>query len=178
MKSGKGNGEMTVSNDAYGIIKVTCIQMDIKLGRPEENFSHAEALIREAIKEGPDVIVLPETWNTGFIPKENFGELCCRDGDTVKQHIGKLAGKYKVNIVAGSVSNIRDGRAYNTAFVFDRSGECIASYDKTHLVIVEHEDDYFTPGDHVCTFMLEGVKCGVIICNDLRFPELIRRLAL
>lgn len=159
-------------------MKVTCLQMDMKLGCPDENFSHAEELIREAIQEQPDVIILPETWNTGFFPKENLTKLCCKDGDAVKLHIGKLAKEYKVNIVAGSVSNIRDGKVYNTAFVFDRDGECVASYDKTHLFTPMGEDEYYTRGNRICTFALDGVKCGIIICYDLRFPELIRKLAL
>ena len=159
-------------------MKVSCLQMDMKLGCPGENFPHAERLIRETIREHPDVIVLPETWNTGFFPKENLVELCCKDGDAVKSRIGELAKKHKVNIVAGSVSNLRDGKVYNTSFVFDRNGACVASYDKTHLFTPMGEDDYFIRGNHLCTFMLDGVRCGIIICYDLRFPELIRKLAL
>ena len=40
------------------------------------------------------------------------------------------------------------------------------------------EDDYYTGGDHLCSFTLDGVKCGIIICYDVRFPELTRNLAL
>jgi len=159
-------------------MKVTCLQMNMKLGCPDENFSLAEKLIGKSIKEQPDVIVLPETWNTGFFPKEKLTDLCCKDGDTVKLRIGELAKKYKVNIVAGSVSNVRGGKVYNTAFVFDRDGEYIAEYDKTHLFTPMGEDDYYTGGDHLCRFTLDGVKCGIIICYDVRFPELARSLAL
>lgn len=159
-------------------MKVACLQMNMKFGCPEENFSHAERMISEAIKEHPDVLVLPETWNTGFFPKENLIDLCCNDGDTVKKHIGALAKRYKVNIVAGSVSNVRDRRVYNTAMVFNRDGKCVASYDKTHLFTPMGEDDYYTHGDHLSSFTLDGVRCGIIICYDLRFPELTRNLAL
>ena len=75
------------------------------------------------------------------------------------------------------MSNVRDGKVYNTAMVFDRSGNCIASYDKTHLFTPMGEDDYYTPGDHLCRFPLDGVQCGIIICYDVRFPELTRSLA-
>ena len=159
-------------------MKVSCLQMNMKLGCPDENFSLAEKLIRESVKEQPDVIVLPETWNTGFFPKENLSDLCCQDGDPVKLRIGELAKKYKVNIVAGSVSNVRNGKIYNTAFVFDRDGICIAEYDKTHLFTPMGEDDYYTGGNHLCGFTLDGAKCGIITCYDVRFPELTRSLAL
>ena len=159
-------------------MKISCLQMNMKLGCPEENFAHAEQLICNAMKDNPDVLVLPETWNTGFFPKENLAELSCRNGYEVNNRIGELAKKYKVNIVAGSVSNVRGGKVYNTAFVFDRAGSCIAEYDKTHLFTPMGEDDYYTCGDHLCRFELDGVKCGIIICYDVRFPELTRSLAL
>ena len=159
-------------------MNVSCLQMNMKLGCPEENFAHAEQLICNAMKDNADVLVLPETWNTGFFPKENLTELSCRNGYEVNNRIGELAKKYKVNIVAGSVSNVRGGKVYNTAFVFDRAGSCIAEYDKTHLFTPMEEDDYYTCGDHLCRFTLDGVKCGIIICYDVRFPELTRSLAL
>ena len=157
-------------------MKVTCIQMDMLLGQPEENFVHAQQLIRQAMEEKPDVLVLPETWNTGFFPKENLHSLCDTDCQQVKAQIGALAKEFAVNIVAGSVSNVRDGKIYNTATVFDRTGACIASYDKTHLFTPMGEDDFYTPGDHLCRFTLDGVSCGLIICYDVRFPELTRSL--
>lgn len=157
-------------------MKVTCIQMDMVLGEPQKNFAHAAELIETAALQGADVLVLPETWNTGFFPKNNLEVLCDEDGARVKKEIGALAKKHKVNIVAGSVSNLRNGKVYNTAMVFDRNGDCIASYDKTHLFTPMGEDGFYTPGDHLCRFMLDGVSCGLIICYDVRFPELTRSL--
>ena len=156
---------------------VSCIQMDMAFGKPEENFSLAEALIEKTVQtEHPDTIVLPETWNVGFFPRENLAELSDRDCAMVKQRIGALAKKHSVNIVAGSVSNVRDGKVFNTACVFDRSGNCIAQYDKTHLFTPMGEHEFFTPGSGLCRFALDGVDCGLIICYDVRFPELIRSL--
>ena len=157
-------------------MKVACLQMDMLLAKPEENFSHAAKLVKQAMDAKPDVLVLPETWNTGFFPRENLQALCDRDGSRVRQVFGALAEQYQVNIVAGSVSNVRGGKVYNTAMVFDRTGACIASYDKTHLFTPMGEDNYYTPGDRLCTFVLDGVKCGLIICYDVRFPELTRSL--
>lgn len=157
-------------------MKVACLQMNMVLAAPEENFAHAAQLVEQAMQDAPDVLVLPETWNTGFFPKENLPSLCDRDGQQVKAQIGQLARKFHVNIVAGSVSNVRSGKVYNTAYVFDREGCCVASYDKTHLFTPMGEDDFYTPGDHLCRFTLDGVQCGLIICYDIRFPELTRSL--
>lgn len=159
-------------------MKISCIQMDMRLADPAYNMYHAEALLRQAAREKPDVLVLPETWNTGFFPRENLGACCDRNGQQVKQRIGGLAREYNVNIVAGSIGNIKNGSVCNTAYVFDRQGNCIADYDKIHLFTPMQEDCYFAPGDHLCTFCLDGITCGIVICYDLRFPELTRSLAL
>ena len=54
----------------------------------------------------------------------------------------------------------------------------VAEYDKTHLFTPSGEHEYFQAGSHICQFALDGKKCGIIICYDLRFPELARTLAL
>lgn len=160
------------------IMRVSAIQMDMKFADPAYNFKHAEELIREAAASKPDVIVLPETWNTGFFPKENLKELSDKDGAAVKDMCSALARELNVNIVAGSVSNVKNDKVYNTAYVFDRQGACIAEYDKTHLFTPMGEHDYYEAGTHVTTFELDGKKCGIIICYDVRFLELVRTLAL
>ena len=159
-------------------MKITNIQMDMAFANPKENFIKAEKLIREATKNKPDVIVLPETWNTGFFPHENLSSLCDDNGKEVKEKIGALAKELSVNIVAGSVANLKGEKVYNTCFVFNRNGECIAEYDKTHLFTPMNEDDYFQKGENLVKFELDGVPCAVIICYDIRFPELTRTLTL
>lgn len=159
-------------------MKVTCIQMDMHFGRPEENFQKASALIDSAMAEQPDVLVLPELWTTGFFPKENLSALSDRNGERVKDVIGSLAKKHRVNIVAGSVAETQGEKVYNTCYVFNRKGDCIAQYRKTHLFSPMGEDQAFAAGDDLCTFTLDGVPCGVIICYDVRFPELSRSLTL
>lgn len=143
-------------------MRVSAIQMDMKFADPAYNFKHAEELIREAAASKPDVIVLPETWNTGFFPKENLKELSDKDGAAVKDMCSALARELNVNIVAGSVSNVKNDKVYNTAYVFDRQGACIAEYDKTHLFTPMGEHDYYEAGTHVTTFELDGKKCGIM----------------
>ena len=157
-------------------MKVTCIQLDMLFCEVEHNYRRAKELIAQAMEEKPDVIVLPETWTTGFFPKKNVDEMADDDGKRIKEEIGGLAKAYGVNIVAGSVANKRQGKVYNTAYVFDRKGACVASYDKTHLFTPSKEETFCNPGDHLCRFTLDGVSCGIIICYDIRFPELTRSL--
>lgn len=144
---------------------------------PDENFRRAKHLIKSAAKDNPDIILLPEMWNTGFFPKEKLRELSDIDGERTKAEIISLSRELSVNIVAGSVANVKGDKVYNTAYVFDRNGNIVCEYDKTHLFSPMGEDKFFAKGDKVAAFSLDGVRCGIIICYDLRFPELTRSLA-
>jgi len=159
-------------------LKISAIQMNMEFENPDKNFQRAEELIRQAAKDDVDTIVLPETWNTGFFPIEKLNELADQNGNRTKEIFSTLSKELNKNIIAGSVVNSRDGKIYNTSYIFNRNGECIAEYDKTHLFSYMHEDDYFQKGDKVTTFELDGVKCGIIICYDIRFLELVRTLTL
>ena len=159
-------------------MKISCIQMDMRLGEVDCNFAHAQALIRSAAEaEHPDVVVLPETWNTGYFPAD-LASTADKDGARTKEVFSALARELNVNIVCGSVANRKADGFYNTAYVFDRTGAVIAEYDKTHLFTYAREHEYFRPGDHTCRFTLDGKSCGLIICYDLRFPELTRSMTL
>ena len=158
-------------------MKLALIQMDVRLGAPDENFARAKDLVRKAAAGGPDVILLPETWNVGFFPRENLAALSDRDETRVRTEIGALAGELGVNIVAGSVANVRDGNVYNTSVTFDRLGNAVNVYDKTHLFSPMGEHGSFAKGGAVTRFSLDGMNCGVIICYDIRFPELTRTMS-
>ena len=159
-------------------MRISCVQMDVRLGKPEENLAHVKALAARAAEGGADVIVLPETWNVGFFPREGLREMADPEGAGVRRELGALAKELGVSLVAGSAATLREGKVFNTAYVFDRSGECVGRYDKTHLFSPMGEHEYFTPGGGLCVFALDGVKCGLILCYDIRFPELTRSLAL
>ena len=91
-------------------LRVACVQMDMRLGDADGNFAHAEELVRAAVeREHPDVVVLPETWNTGFFP-EDLSACADRDGMRTKETFSRLAKELHVHVVAGSVADRRDGR--------------------------------------------------------------------
>ena len=159
-------------------MKICCIQMNVRAAKPEENSARAEHLIRKAAKSKPDVILLPELWNTGFAPGKMDAALADEDGARTKVLCGSLAKELGINIVAGSVLAKKGDALYNTAYVFDRAGDCIAEYDKTHLFSPSGEGEAYAAGDRFVTFPLDDVVCGIMICYDLRFPELARALAL
>lgn len=150
--------------------------MNMSFAQPENNFKRTAELFSKAAEDGTDTVVFPETWNTGFFPHLKLKTLSDVDGKLTKAMFGELCANYKINAVAGSVSNIKNGKVFNTSYVFDRDGNCIAEYDKTHLFTPMGEHEYYTAGTHTSEFVLDGKRCAVIICYDLRFPELIRTM--
>lgn len=160
-------------------MKVSCIQLDMKFCDVRGNYARVQELIYNTVKkENTDVVVLPETWSTGYYPQNDLMSFCEADGAEIKKTFSLIADNLNVNIVAGSIANIKNGRVYNTSYVFNRNGEIAGEYDKTHLFTPMDEHRFFEYGEKITTFSLDGHKCAVIICYDIRFPELVRSFAL
>lgn len=154
--------------------RISLVQMDMAFADPDFNYPRVVELLKTAMEESPDIIVLPETWNVGFFPTDELRALADVDGARTKAVIGGFAAENNVNIVAGSVASLRGDDVYNTCYVFDREGTVVAEYDKVHGFTPFDEHQHFTGGDHTVNFELDGVKCSAVICYDLRFPELFR----
>ncbi|WP_246095094.1 carbon-nitrogen family hydrolase [Salinicoccus cyprini] len=162
------------------VINIKVLQYQVVYGDLEANLERVKALFEKENLKGTDVVVLPEMWTSSY-DLENIQEHACHHLEPAKSVIVELAQEYDVNIVAGSVANLKDDpdKVYNTAFVIDRKGALVHEYSKMHLVPMLNEPEFLAAGeDKVETFMLDGNKCGIVICYDLRFPELFRDLAL
>ena len=159
-------------------LKISLLQMYTSLGQPEENIATFRRMAEAALKEKPDVLVLPEMWNIGFFPRpvEDYAD---QDGEKTRALLSGFARENQVNIVGGSVARLESatGKIYNTCYVFDRTGQEIAAYDKVHLFSPGKEDQVFAHGQNLCTFTLDGHKCGLAICYDLRFGSFLSQIA-
>lgn len=159
-------------------MKIAAVQMEVTFCEPERNYQRARHFIEEAARNGADTVVLPELFTTGFFPKDDLDHWADLDGDMIRNFGSAIAKEFHINLVAGSVLTKRDEKYYNTSFVFDREGNQVACYDKIHLFSFSGENNYFSPGSNLCTFELDGVPCGLIICYDVRFLEQVRSLCL
>ena len=102
------------------------------------------------------------------------------DHNGLKMHefLATLANKYNVNIIGGTVIVEEDDKFYNRSYIFNRKGENIAIYNKIHLFSMSKEDEIFSSGYEIPIFEIDGIKSAVAVCYDIRFPELIRDVAL
>ncbi|ARK28971.1 carbon-nitrogen family hydrolase [Halalkalibacter krulwichiae] len=160
-------------------MRIASYQMDIVPGQPVENRKLVAEWAKEICRNGKvDVLVLPEMWTTAYtLP--TLEETVKEDKEQTEVFIAELAKEHQVNIVAGSYAAFDVDGIYNRSLIVNRAGERIHTYDKMHLVPMLDEPTYLKGGKHGGKmFELDGKKMGIIICYDLRFPELVRSLAL
>ncbi|KRE93053.1 nitrilase [Paenibacillus sp. Soil766] len=161
------------------LLNLALIQMDITIGDPDANFAHLAKLLQEAMEaeKKPDVLIFPEMWNTGYALTE-IHQLADVNGERTKAFLSEFARTHSVNIIGGSIADKKEDRVLNTIYAWDREGNEIAEYSKIHLFRLMDEEKFLHSGEQLGLFELEGVPAGAMICYDIRFPELSRKLAL
>ncbi|GIE54579.1 carbon-nitrogen hydrolase family protein [Actinoplanes nipponensis] len=148
------------------------------------NLAAARELLGRAAEAGADLAVLPEyvdyLGRAAGLPKPEPA-----DGEFAA-FFAAAARELGIWVHAGSFHEAGpdEERTYNTSLVFDRTGALAATYRKIHLYDVEipgrvsyQESRSVAPGEETVVTDVDGVRTGLSICYDLRFPELYRRLA-
>lgn len=168
------------------IMKVAAIQMRSGTS-PERNAVEMERLVREAAALGAAYVQTPEM--TGAIvrdPKARAEIFTSEDKDVVVATARRLARELGIFLHIGSNAIVRaDGKLANRALLYSPGGERIAAYDKIHMFDVDldggeswRESSAYEPGTQATVVDLPGVRLGLAICYDLRFPQLFRAEAL
>jgi deaminated glutathione amidase len=145
--------------------------------RPAVNAERVRAAMGEAAEQGADLAVFPEATQVRFgsdlraAAEPLDGPFC--------SGLAAAAKDTGVALVAGVFEPAPDGQVYNTAVAFDGRGELVASYRKLHLfdAFGHRESDVVAPGSAPVACTLAGMRAGLAICYDVRFPELFRALA-
>jgi len=84
-----------------------------------------------------------------------------------------LANELQIWVLLGSIHPLPDNyKPFNSLYVINDKGEIIDRYDKRFCTGGDLK--FFSPGDHFVNFDLNGINCGLLICYDVRFPELYR----
>lgn len=149
-----------------------------------ENIKHVEKMIREAAGSGAKIVVLPEMFNCPYETKlfPDYAEPY-PEGDTIKM-LSRVAAELEIVLVGGSISENDGDKVYNTSFTFGPQGELLGRHRKVHLFDVNlpnlcvKESSTLGPGNDLAVIDTGFCKLGVMICFDVRFPELARLFAL
>jgi predicted amidohydrolase/ribosomal protein S18 acetylase RimI-like enzyme len=129
-----------------------------------------------------DLIVFPELLNAPLLKnfnQENPAEAMrslSEYTDDIRAAFVNLAITYNINIVTGSLPQIRDDDLYNVSFLCRRDGTW-DSQDKLHITPDEAQYWGFKGGHSLKVFQTDIGKIGILVCYDVEFPELSRYLA-
>jgi predicted amidohydrolase len=163
-------------------LRVGLAQWSAVPGDPDRNLAEATRLIGQAAESGCRLVVLPESWPSGYDPETLAADVAASaeplDGPRGRQ-LSRLAAEHELWLLAGSVPE-RDqtGDVYNTIPFYDPTGRLIASHRKFHLYLPGNEDRAFATGTGptVCDCGPELGIVGLSICFDGDFPETARGL--
>ncbi len=164
-------------------LKVALIQQ-YNHGLPAENMIATQKSIREAAKQGAQLILLQELFlNCYFCQTEESSHFDLAEpipGPSSEQ-LGSVAAELGVVIVVSLFERRAAGLYHNTAIVLERDGQIAGIYRKMHIPDDPgfYEKFYFTPGDLGFTPIETSVGClGILVCWDQWFPEAARLMAL
>jgi predicted amidohydrolase len=151
----------------------------------DRNRATAERLVRAAAADGAELVVLPEKWSILGDPDALRAGGEPLDGPTLAAAAG-WARELGIHLVAGSIAErLEDGdRLANTSVLFGPDGERIAVYRKIHMFDVDvggiayRESATEDAGEEIVTAPVGEAELGLAICYDVRFPELMRILAI
>ncbi|MGE8645576.1 carbon-nitrogen hydrolase family protein [Acinetobacter vivianii] len=150
----------------------------------EANFDVIESLIQQSKAQAAELIVLPENFVCFAAGKQRE---TAAQFESIQKRLEQLAHRYQIWIIAGTLpcpfrpdgSIIQDGRVRTVSLCIGPEGT-EARYDKIHLFDVQvsdavggyQESKFFEPGDQVVVAKTPFGNIGLMVCYDLRFPEL------
>jgi predicted amidohydrolase len=166
----QGNGQ----NPKNGKLRVASCQFPIS-SNISENYDWIRKQVIEAKLKKADVVHFPECALSGY-PGTDMNTLDSLDWNkllSATDSLMSLAKELKIWIIIGSIHRLSgNNKPHNSLYVINSDGKIVDRYDKRFCTTGDLK--YFSPGDHFVTFDINGVKCGLLICYDVRFPELYR----
>jgi omega-amidase len=159
-------------------MKIAIAQMECTVGNVMSNLNKISFFIGKAAEAGCQVVVFPELADTGYDATQIARHASSWDRGPIER-IQKDAKQSSIYVICG-LSELANGRVYNVLAVVGPDGDLMAKYRKTHLAAISplHEDKIFTAGNSLETVQIGDMTWGLMICYDLRFPEVSRSLAL
>lgn len=163
-------------------LRVAIVQMASGPDKPS-NIRCAVRLVDRAVDEGAGLVALPETFDYRGDAPDLGGIAEPLPGSAIKP-LQELAAGRRVWILAGSVHERNPrGRPFNTSVLIGPEGDLVAAYRKIHLFDITIDDGSVTEsmkyssGSEIVLAYAAGLRMGLSICYDVRFPEMYREMA-
>lgn len=159
-------------------MKIAAVQFAGVPGSVHDNMEIIGTLARQGADEGCRLLLFPEISDLGY----DFSSICAYGRSSwpeVSTNLSLMARDCGLTLVCG-VCATQGPQLRNALVAWGPDGHMVARYDKTHLFSSPeaNERSVFHPGKRIVVFDMEGIRFGLSICYDLRFPELFRAQAL
>jgi len=166
------------------VVRLGLIQWQMRpYSNLEELMQQAEYFVDAVSGYRSDFALFPEFFNAPLMAENNhlseseaIRELAKHTSEIVHK-FSELAISYNINIITGSMPEIKGERLYNVGYLCRRDGTT-ERYEKLHVTPDEAKVWGMQGGSHLQTFDTDCGKIGILICYDSEFPELSRLLAL
>lgn len=157
------------------VFKAGVVQFDVKKQQNEMNLETVLSYLGALADQGVQLAVLPEMFTCSF-DNNHLKDHASRSPDIIGS-LSDFCGEHSM-AVAGTLPEQIGDKIFNTMIFIDTDGAVKGRYQKLHLFQLTGEHHYYAPGEQVRTIESNLGKLGLMICYDLRFPELARAMAL
>jgi predicted amidohydrolase len=139
---------------------------------PHERLAQLEHAI---LGQQLDLVVCPELFLSGYAVGDDVRQFAETQDGAFSNRVASLARHQKTAIVYGYPEQ-QNELLFNSAICIDNKGHVVSNHRKM-LLPPGFESEYFTSGDQLSTFNLGPVKCAMLVCYDVEFPESVRAAA-
>ncbi|WP_148691147.1 carbon-nitrogen hydrolase family protein [Acidianus manzaensis] len=150
----------------------------------DENLRKIQQYIEKAKTANSDIVIFPEA-SMFFSPPEESREVLYKKAEDLNgpwlTQIKKTAKENEINVILGIYEKSDNKKVYLTAVLIDKEGEIKYAYRKTHLYDAFNfmESERIEPGkDYYTPITINEFNIGILLCYELRFPEIARTYAL
>ena len=155
-------------------IRIAAVIFNSAVGQVQQNLDRMLPWIKEAKKEGADLICFPELNITGYSTDPTIKDFAESIPGPISRQLEQMAREDKAIILAGMAERDANGHLFASHLVVSPTG-ISGVYRKLHVAPTERT--VFSPGKHIPVFKLAGVNLGIQLCYDAHFPELATRMA-
>jgi len=165
------------------VVRIGLIQWQMRpYKKLEDLLQQAEYFVDAVAGYRSDFALFPEFFNAPLMAENNHmtGAEAIRElakfTDRIVQRFSELSISYNINIISGSMPEMKDGILYNVGYLCKRDGS-VERYEKIHVTPDEAKVWGMQGGTQLNVFDTDCGKVGILICYDSEFPELSRLLA-
>ena len=164
-------------------LRIAASQFSVE-GEIAANRAQILAQIAEAARREARLVHFSEAALSGYagVDLESFAGFDWEALEQATRDICREAAEHRVWVILGSAHRLSSpNKPHNSLYVISDAGQIVDRYDKRFCTGLSEPTGtldlaHYSPGNHQVLFDVDGIRCGVLICYDYRFPELYRGL--